>query len=50
MSAPKGVGPGSLGYFSCKAALSEGAAMGAARPIMDPSSLASPRRVERAVW
>jgi hypothetical protein len=35
ISAPKGVGPGTLGYFSCKAALS----VGAARLIMDPQQL-----------
>jgi hypothetical protein len=46
---PKASVPGSLGYFSCKTALSEGAAMGAARPIMDPSRWASPRRLESGV-
>jgi hypothetical protein len=50
MSAPNGVGPGTLGYFSCKSALSESGAMGAARPIMDPKQLglAAPSR-ERGV-
>jgi hypothetical protein len=49
MCAPKGVGPSAVVDFSCKAALSEGVAMGAARPIMDPQQL-GPRRLENAEW
>jgi hypothetical protein len=47
---PKASVPGTRGYFSCKAALSEGAVIGAATPTVDPQQLglAAPSR-ERGV-
>jgi hypothetical protein len=49
MCAPKGVGPSAVVDFSCKAALSEGVAMGAARPIMDPPAAGPAPSRERGV-
>jgi hypothetical protein len=46
--APKGVGPSAVTHCSCKAATSEGAAMGASVPIMDPRSWRRPRLCGRA--
>jgi hypothetical protein len=37
---PKGMDPGTVGYLSCKPAVSGAAAVGATMVIMDPGSLA----------
>jgi hypothetical protein len=40
---PKASAPSAVTHFSCKAATSEGAALGASVPIMDPRSWRRPR-------